>query len=544
MNKNFEHYKNDILDKSIVKKLNKMTESQIEKNFSENLTFGTAGMRGTMELGTININELTVCKLAQSLANYLSKKDENPSVTICFDTRLNSKKFSRIFANVLAQNNVKVYLFKNYAPTPLCVFATNLLGSNLGVMITASHNPREYNGIKVYAQSGIQIDTKTQIEISNIFDSIDEVEVYNKIYNKKLSKNIIYLGKEYEKLYIISKKSKIEKNLKIVYTPLNGTGYYSVSRLLKNNKFKFRTPLCQRFKDSNFSTCKYPNPEFVEAFNKSIKLAKLTKADIIVATDPDADRLGVMVRHNNEYVKLSGNEVGYIFADYILKRNISKNKFVVTSVVTSPLIDDICKNYNAKLYKTLTGFMSLGTKTKELTKEYGDFAFALTYEESCGYVVRKNVFDKDGIFAVLKICEIAQEKKLKGDTLIDYLDSIYQKVGYMSALSDSIKFTGNEPFKTMSNFVDKLRNEKLAEMSGYKITEIKDYLDSERTGLEKQNFLEYFAGDLKFIIRPSGTEPKLKIYLFLKGLNKEETDKKAQTILTDIKNYINNESKN
>lgn len=544
MNKNFEHYKNDILDKKIVAKLNKMSEQEIEKNFSNHLTFGTAGMRGTMELGTININELTVCKLAQSLAIYLTQKESNPSVTICFDTRQNSKKFSRIFAKVLDFNKVKVFLFKNFAPTPLCVFATTLLSSSLGVMITASHNPREYNGIKVYDQTGIQIDTKVQQEISQIFDNVDEVSVYNSIFKQKLTKNTVFLGKEYEKLYVLGKKSRISKNLKIVYTPLNGTGYFTVKRLLKNNKFKVHVPLRQKFANGNFPTCKYPNPEFVEAFEKSVKLAQRKRADIIIATDPDADRLGVMVRHNNHYVKLSGNEVGYILADYILKRNINKNKFVVTTVVTSPLIDEICKKYNANVYKTLTGFMSIGTKTKMLTQKFSDMAFGLAYEESCGYVVRKNIYDKEGIFASLKLCEIAQEKKNRGVTLVDYLESIYKKVGYISSIADSIRFNGNNPIETMNKVVDKLRKDKLTEFLGYKITEIKDYLDTEKTGLEKQNFLEYIAGDLKFIIRPSGTEPKLKIYLFLIGDNKEKTDKKALEILQKIKEYLQNESKN
>lgn len=544
MNNMFEKYKNEIKSPRILAKLNKMSENEIKNNFLGYLSFGTAGMRGEMELGTNKINELTVCKLAESVATYLVKNYKAPSVTICFDTRHNSKNFSRIFAKVLEKNNIKVFLFKNFAPTPLCVFATRTLSTTFGVMITASHNNKKYNGIKIYDANGIQINKKVQQEISQIYEKIDEINVFNGIFMQKLTKNTIFLGKEYEKLYILSKKSRIQKNLKIVYTPLNGTGYFCVKRLLKNNRFRFASPICQKFANGNFSTCPYPNPEFEEAFIKAKKLAKRKNADIIVATDPDADRLGVMVKHNGEYVKLSGNEVGYIFADYMLKRNFDQNKFVVTSVVTSPLIDKICESYNAQIYKTLTGFMSLGTKAKQLSQVYGENAFALCYEESCGYVVRKNVFDKDGIFATLKICEIANEKKKQGDTLIDYLDEIYQKVGYIASQSDSVIFSGNDSIKQMNNFVDNLRQNKLGEFCGYNLLNTVDYLESRKTGLEKQNFLEFNFGELKFIIRPSGTEPKLKIYLFLKGENKQETDKKAKEILESVKKFIYEKSKN
>ena len=544
MNKTFEYYINNIQDKKILKQLHNMTDSEIENNFSSCLSFGTAGMRGEMELGTNKMNELTVCKLAQSVATYLKQNIQNPTVTICFDTRHNSKKFSRIFAKVLEKNNIKVYIFKNFAPTPLCVFATKILSSSFGVMITASHNNKKYNGIKIYDTNGIQIDKGVQQKISQIFEKVDEIQVYNDIFQQKLTKNTIFLGKEYEKLFVLGKKSRINKNLKIVYTPLNGTGYFCVKRLLKNNKVRFSTPICQKFASGNFATCPYPNPEFLEAFKVALKKAKRKNADIIIATDPDADRLGVMVKHNGEYVKLSGNEVGYILADYILKRNFDKNKFVVTSVVSSPLVDKICDSYNAKVYKTLTGFLSLGTKAKELTKLYGENAFALCFEESCGYVVKKDVFDKDGIFAALKICEIANEKKKQGDTLVDYLCDIYEKVGYMSSQSDSLMFKGQDSLKRMNDFVDNLRKNIPSEMCGYKITQVIDYQESEKTGLDKQNFLQFKAGELEFIIRPSGTEPKLKIYLFLTGQDKDATDKQAREILDNIKNYINEKSKN
>ena len=488
---NFENYINNIEDKKIIKQLNKYSTKQIEDNFSLSLEFGTAGMRGTMEIGTNNVNNLTVCKLAKSLAEYICDNEKNKSVVVCFDTRNNSFAFSRLFANVLSSYNIKTYLFKNFAPTPLCVYAIKKYNCAFGVMITASHNNKFYNGIKVYDHNGIQINNDTQKAISAIFNQTNEIEVYNKIYNKKLSKDIIFVKKDIEIEFSSFEKENDEKKLKIVYTPLNGTGKFCVTSLLKNCKYKFSIPASQKMASGDFKTCPYPNPEMEESFCESVKLAKKVDADIIVATDPDADRLGAMVKHNGNYVKLSGNEVGYIFADYLLSKNKNKDKFVVTTVVTSPLIDDICKKYNATLQKTLTGFMSIGTKKKELQDKFGDDAFCLAYEESCGYVVKHSYYDKDGIYATKLICEIAEYYKSQNKTLIDYLDDIYSSVGYTCSLSDSVMFNGANSKQKLNETVENLRKNPLKSVCGYKIDKIVDYYNDE-TGLPKQNFLEYF----------------------------------------------------
>lgn len=538
MSKVYDLYKQKILDNKIQAKLDGLTEQQKQDNFSASLEFGTAGMRGTMQIGTNNINELTVAKLAQSVAEYLNNNFKNPSCVVCFDTRLNSKDFSRIFAKVLDYNNIKTYLFKDYAPTPLSIFAIKEYKTTLGVMITASHNPKEYNGIKVCDNNGIQINAKTQQEISQIFNNTDEINVYNKIYNYKLSKNVIFIPKKLQDKFILNKNNTTKKQLNIIYTPLNGTGYYCVNKLLKNNGYKFNCPKNQKNADGNFITCPYPNPEFIEAFEQSLILAKKHNSDIIIATDPDADRIGVVVKHNDQFIKLSGNEVGYIFADYLLQKNNNKNKFVVTSVVTSPLIDEICKYHNANLNKTLTGFMSLGTKTKELTDKYTSDAFALTYEESCGYVVKSGYYDKDGIFATLLLCDIANELKQQNKTLIDYLNDIYQKTTYLFDIGDSVKFQGVDSKQKMTDVIANWRNNPPAQIGEYKIEKIVDYLN-DNTGVPKQNFLEYYAGGgLKFILRPSGTEPKLKIYLFLKGQDKQTTKQKALEVMEQIKSML------
>lgn len=531
----YDLYKQNILDKEIVAKLAGMKEQQIQENFSSSLEFGTAGMRGTMQLGTNNINELTVAKLAQSVCDYLKNNYSKPSCAVCFDTRLNSKKYSRIFANVLDYNGIETYLFKDFAPTPLSIFAIKEYHTTLGVMITASHNPKKYNGIKVCDCNGIQIDKNVQQEISEIFNNTDEIEVYNKIYNRKLSEDVVFITQDLQKKFIGEQVDKTPKNLKIIYTPLNGTGYYCVSNLLKNNGYKFMCPRTQKNPNGHFPTCPYPNPEFIDAFSQSLSLAKKKYSDIIVATDPDADRLGVMVKHHGEYIKLSGNEVGYIFADYLLKQNSHPDKFVVTTVVTSPLIDEICKYHNATLYKTLTGFMSLGTKTKELVDRYGQEAFGLEYEESCGYVVNPNYYDKDGIYATLLICQIANELKSQNKTLIDYLNDIYERTTYLCDMSDSVKFEGIDSNQQMAFAIDNLRKNPPKTIGDYKIEKVVDYLYDD-TGVPQQNFLEYHADNgLKFILRPSGTEPKLKIYLFHKGKNQRETQDKAINVLAQVK---------
>ena len=529
-NKIFQSWLERIKDDNIINELKTLTKQQIQDNFGKSLAFGTSGIRGTMELGTNNINELTICKLAKAVSDYVNQYLSNKSVVVCFDTRLNSKKFSRIFAKVLVQNHIKVHLFLNFAPTPLCVYATTKLNAGLGVMITASHNRREYNGVKVYDKDGISINTDTQQKISDLYNKTDEVMVYNGIIDYNINNKVNYIRKDIQDAFVDREFDKNLKNLKIIYTPLNGTGYYCVKRLFTNNGFKCCTPKSQTLTDGMFSTCPYPNPEFMEAFDESVKLAKMRNADIIVATDPDADRIGVVVRHNKEYIHLSGNELGYIFADYLTKKG---GKFIVTTVVTSPLINKICQANNAKLFKTLTGFMSIGNKTKECVGLLGANNHALSYEESCGYIVRNDYFDKDGIFASLKICQIASELKSQGKTLIDYLNDIYAKCGYIAEHTENIIFQGTSAVEDMQTTINNIRNKKISRVLDSDIIKIIDYLQDD-TGLPKQNFIEYRAPDFTFIIRPSGTEPKIKIYMFYKG-EKDTANKKIIELFKEIK---------
>lgn len=516
MEDRYSYWLNNIKDKNVVKKLKKLDKEKIKDNFSSSLSFGTAGMRGIMELGLNKINALTICKLASSVGEYL--KDKSAKVAICFDTRKNSKFFSRLFAKTLKIYGVEVLLFKNFSPTPVLVFATTYKTCDLSIMITASHNRKEYNGIKIYGSDGIQIDKDVQESITKLFDNTDEVESYNNVYNKKLGK-VKWIKNDIIDKFLNGIYEKKKRNLKITYTPLNGTGFEAVKKLLNYNGFTFKG--VQIKPDSSFTTCPYPNPEFEEAFEEALKVARKNNSDIIIATDPDADRLGVMVKHNNEYIKLSGNEVGYIFADYLLSN--TKDKIIVTSVVTSPLIDEICKKNHAKVYKTLTGFMSMGNKAKELSSIYGRENIVLIYEESCGYCTG-NSFDKDGISASLLILEIAEKLKNAGKTLVDYLDDIYSKYGKLTSLSSSIELENS------AHVVDKIRKTGLKELKLNILKKI-DY-QKDDTNLPKQNFLEFIMKDGSFILRPSGTEPKLKIYLFHKD------EDYANKLLKELINYI------
>lgn len=514
MNEKYEYWLKNIDDKEIVKKLTALNKDKIEQNFSSSLSFGTAGIRGVMELGTNTINLLTVGKLAYALGQYA----RNKRIVICFDTRNNSKNFSRLFAKILSDFQIEVLLFKNYAPTPTLVFASTYLKCDYAVNITASHNRKEYNGIKIYGNDGIQIDEEEQKKITSLFDATNEVEVFNK-YQKMRLKKVKFVGKKILDAYINGTYEKQKRSIKITYTALNGTGFKPLKKLFAYNGFKVSA--VQTKKDPNFTTCPYPNPEFEEAFAVAKKKALKNGSDIIIATDPDADRLGVMVKSGNTFKKLSGNEVGYIFADALLSEK--QGNIVVTSVVTSPLIDKICKKYNAKLYKTLTGFLSMGKKAKELAKTYGRESIALIYEESCGYVVN-NAYDKDGIFAGLKMAQIAEKLKKNGKTLLEYLAQIYEKYGNLTALEDSL------PTKNSQMFIEKIRKNHLKTLK-IDIKEIIDY-QNDNTGLPKQNFLEFKLEDGSFILRPSGTEPKLKIYLF------HQDPDFAHALLKNLKDYI------
>lgn len=532
-----------IQDKSIHEKLITMKDEVRQSAFSGSLTFGTAGLRGVMGIGTNRLNEVNVCKLANAILEYY-KKNNLKSIVIGFDTRHNSKAYSRIFAKVLASNNIRVNLFKNYVPTPVLNFAIAETKSDMGIMITASHNRKECNGIKVSGANCIQISGETEKIIGSLYAKTNEVDAYNNYLLKQQNqnKNIYYVKCGVKKRFLGEfYKNKLNKELNIIYTPLNGTAYKYVKKALKRSGFKnIKTPFSQRFANGNFTTCPYPNPEFVEAYKRSLKCTEDFDADVMVATDPDGDRLGVMIKSTKGYKLLTGNEVGFLLLNHIFEtRSREKNLFAVSTVVSSPMFFEMCDAYGIKNEKTLTGFKNIGKAKKQLEEKYGKDAFVLAYEESCGYIVKNNFYDKDGIFALLKFCELASYLKNKGSSVEEYLNEIYSRFNNLYSLNSSITYEGENALERMNADIDNLRQTGLKKLLKKKIIKTIDYL-KDKTGLEKSNFIEYQTEDFSFIIRPSGTEPKLKFYIHAKGKTLEQSKKLASLVLEAIKKEIFN----
>lgn len=540
VNKAFNKWLN-IQDSKIVDKLKNLNNEEVDSLFSGSLEFGTAGLRGIMGLGTNRLNEVTICKLANAILAYFNQK-KYKKIVIGFDTRNNSKLFSRVFAKVLANGGIAVQLFKNYVPTPVLIYSIHSTKSDMGIMITASHNMKEYNGVKVSNASGIQVSGDEEKKLGRLFAKIDEVEAYNeyiKIKNKTF-KNINYVKNKIKSEFLGQNyKNKINGNLNIIYSPLNGTAYKYVSSILKANGFKkLITPANQKVASGEFKTCPYPNPEFEETFRESLKKTDMFDADVLIATDPDGDRLGVMIKSTRGYKLLTGNEVGFLLLSYLHENKIEKkNEYAISTVVSSPMFFKMCDQYGIKYKKSLTGFKNIGRAKLDFEAKYGRDGFVIGYEESCGYIVKDSFYDKDGIFTALKFCEMASYLKNSGSSVEEYLNEIYTKFGNIYSLNSSIKFDGNDAFKNMNDFVEKIRARGIKTLLKQKITNHIDYLYDE-TGLDKSNFIEYETANFNFIIRPSGTEPKLKLYIHTKAKTLEESKKLSQQVLTAIKKEI------
>lgn len=530
-----------IQNKEINERLRGMTQNEIEDCFSSSLSFGTAGLRGIMDEGTNRMNQVNVCKLANAVLNFYKKK-KYTSIVIGYDTRHNSKEFAKVFARVMALGGIKVHLFDHFVPTPVLIFSIQETASNMGVMITASHNNKNYNGIKISGADCIQISGDAEQELGKLYAKLDEVELYNEYLKNRfvITKNIVKVKGNVTKKFLGEfYKNKINNSLNIIYSPLNGTAKDYVITALKGTGFKHIVmPFFQKFPSGDFKTCPSPNPEYVETFKECLKCTDNFDADVIVATDPDGDRLGAMIKSTKGYKLLSGNEVGLILLYYIIENEIyEKNNFAISTVVSSPMFFDICEYYGIKYEKTLTGFKNIGRAKKELENKYGKDGFVMAYEESCGYIVNEEFYDKDGIFALLKFCEIASYLKNQGSSIEEYLSEIYERFGNVYSLNSSLAFTGTDANERMNNTINKLRKNGLKTLNRKKIIEIKDYLLDD-TGLDKSNFIEYKTNEFSFIIRPSGTEPKLKFYIHAKGKTLDESKKLANDVLNSIKKEI------
>ena len=539
---------NEYFDEETRKELEsiKDNEEEILDRFHKDLTFGTAGLRGIIGAGTNRMNKYTVSLATQGLAQTIVDRGEeamNRGVAIAYDVRHFSREFSEIAARVLAANGIKVYLFEDIRPTPVLSYTIRRLNTISGIVVTASHNPRDYNGYKVYWEEGSQILDNIAEEI---LGNINAVEDYSHIKLMDLEeakeKGLInYIGKEIDDEYVekvkgLALNEDIDKDIKIVYTPLNGTGNVLVRRVLKERGFNnvFVVPE-QEMSDPDFTTVGYPNPEDTKAFDYAIKLGKEKNADILIATDPDCDRVACMVRDTNgEFVPLNGNQTGALMVQYILssrhkENNIPENGAIVKSIVTGDLSKAIASKYNVDTIETLTGFKHICGKANEFDKT-GEHTFIYGYEESIGYVYGTMVRDKDGVISSMIIAEMAAYYKKQGKTLLDELEELYNEHGYYFEKLISIVLEGIEGSERIERIMDSFREEPIENIEDMKLIKIVDYLNDD-TGNPKSNVLKYYFDDGSwYAIRPSGTEPKIKIYIYSKDKDKIKSRNKIKVI--------------
>lgn len=562
-----EWLNNELFDNDTKNELLKIKDDdeEIKDRFYKDLEFGTAGLRGIMGAGTNRMNKYTVTKATQGLANYILKQGgEDKGVAIAFDSRNMSPEFSKQAALCLNANGIKTYRFSTLRPTPELSFAVRQLGCIAGIVITASHNPSEYNGYKVYWEDGAQIvapkDKEIIEEVNNVksyseIKYIDETDAKNKGLYNEIGEDI---DNEYmdvlEKL-VLNKDviNKSGKDMKIVYTPLHGTGNIPVKTNLKRLGFKnvYVVPE-QELPDGNFSTVSYPNPEDAKAFELALKLANKVDADIVLATDPDADRLGVYAKDSKtgEYMPFTGNMSGLLIAEYELSQKREKNLLpnngaLIKTIVSSNLADAIAKEYNVKLIEVLTGFKYIGEQIK-LFEQTHEYEYLFGFEESYGCLIGTHARDKDAIVAVMALCEAAAYYRDKGLTLWDQMMNIYEKYGYYKEGLISITMKGIEGSEKIKAILEKLRSNPPKKIGDYDILANRDYsigkiinyVESKEylSNLPKSNVIYYDLADEAWCcIRPSGTEPKIKFYMGVKGKNMEDANKK----LEDLKIAVN-----
>jgi phosphoglucomutase len=557
MEKYKEWLENDFFDESTTKELEaiKGNEEEIKDRFYSELNFGTAGLRGKIGAGTNRMNKYIIMRATQGLAEVIKdhgKEEMQRGVAIAHDNRHFSDVFAKTAALVLAQNGIKAYLFDSLKPTPELSFAVRYLNCISGIMVTASHNPKDYNGYKVYWEEGSQILDDIAFPIQEKIKDIKNFSDITVMDERKAIDNelLIYIGKGIDNEYIGRVKSlslrdeEVNKDIVIVYTPLNGTGNIPVRRVLRERGFEnVHVVQEQENPDPNFPTIDYPNPEDVRAFEYSILLGKKVNADILIATDPDCDRLAVMVYNGSEYVSLNGNQTGAVLIKYILealdeKGQIPENGVIVKSIVTGDLGEKIAKQYNVKTVEALTGFKNICGKENEFEKS-GEYSFLFGYEESIGYVYGTFVRDKDAVISSMLLAEAAGYYQTKGKSLLDVLEDIYQEVGYTSEGPFSLVLEGIEGKERIKRMMVHVRENPPKEVAGKQVVDVIDFLTQDKIDVGKTNALKYTLDDGSwFAVRPSGTEPKIKVYVYTNGATKVESDKKAEAIQADIRKIL------
>lgn len=534
-------------------------EKDLEYRFGGEMEFGTAGMRGVIGYGINMMNIYTVMRATQGLAEWiktLGKEAMERGVVISYDTRRKSEEFAKATAGVLAKNGIKAYLFDDVHPVPMLSYAVRYLKTIAGVMITASHNPKEYNGYKVYGEDGAQMSPE---DTAKVVSYIEEIKDYLSVTADENSPLILPVPKQLDEDYInglteltLSKEAvkKCGADLKLVYTPVHGSGYVPVTAILKKLGINATVVKEQAVKDTEFSTVKVPNPEFKETLSMGIALANEINADVVFGTDPDADRLGVALKNEQgEFVALSGNQVGILLLDYILTRlsednAMPKNAAVVKSFVTTGMAKALCDDYGVALYETPVGFKFIGEKIKQWERE-GNHTYIFGFEESCGYLRGTHARDKDAVVASMLCAEMVCYYTYIGKSVYGRLQEIYAKYGYVLDLNVSVQYSGLNAMKEMNAVVNGLKTLKVEEFAGIKVNAVRDYSAAKRTAADgtvtqmdipKCNCVYYELDGGSFIcVRPSGTEPKLKIYYSLKA----KDEKTANEKLVQLKAAVN-----
>ncbi|MHD0321143.1 phospho-sugar mutase [Fusobacterium varium] len=559
--KNYEKWKNN----KEINKLNSLSENEIKDCFFKYLEFGTGGMRGIMGLGTNRMNIYMIRKATQGLSNYLINSSgelgKNKGVVIAYDCRINSYEFALNSALVLCANGIRTYLFSSLRSTPELSFAVRELGCQAGIMITASHNPKEYNGYKVYWEDGGQL---VEPQASGIIEEVNKTDEFEdvKLITQEKAENLgllNILNDELDEKYLENvKKESILKdlpnkeNFKLVYSPLHGTGGRPVKKLLNELGYKnVHIVEVQEKPDGEFPTCSYANPEEKNVFDLSIELADEVGTKVCLANDPDADRTGMMVKEDNKWIYLNGNQIGMLLLKYILdnKKDISENGAVVTTIVSTPILDMIAGERNLKVFRTLTGFKYIGEKIREFEEGKYDNSFVFGMEESIGYLKGTYVRDKDGILGVMLLTEMTAYFESIGTSSVKELEKLYDKYGWYSEITYPIKREGIQGIEEIKKMMEELRkrdlkvllDKKINIVRDYKVKKEKNYLNNSESELflPESDVIQYILEDETYItVRPSGTEPKIKYYIYTKGKSKKEADEKLEDILNNFKKYM------
>ncbi len=567
----YEKWLNDpCFDENTKKELEsiKGNDKEIEDRFYKDLEFGTAGLRGVIGAGTNRMNKYTVGKATQGLANFILKEGtQNKGVAIAYDSRHMSKEFSEETALCLNANGIKTFVFESLRPVPELSFTVRKLGCTAGVMITASHNPPEYNGYKVYWDDGAQIVPPKDKQIIDEVNAITDFSTIKTMDKKEAVEKGLYvqIGKEVDDDFVNTLKSlvlnpdvikKEQDDVTIVYTPLHGAGNVPVQRVLKELGFTHVYVVPEQEKpDGDFPTVSYPNPEDKKAFKLALELAEKVNADVVLATDPDSDRLGVYSKdENGEYVPYTGNMSALLIAEYELSQKkekglLPKNGAIITTIVSSNMTKDLAKEYGLTMFETLTGFKWIGEKIRQFEENNNNYVYEFGFEESYGCLISPHARDKDGISAVMALCEATAYYKSKGITLWEQMLNIYKKYGFYKEGQVSITLKGADGAEQIKAMMEKMRKNPPKKLGSYDVLEVRDYKEHTivkadgtkgKTDLPTSNVLYYDLNDNSWCcVRPSGTEPKIKFYMGVKGKSMEEAEQKLEELTEAMKEYSN-----